>query len=123
MASQPEFAFPRSWFVPSFGVQSKMAVVIYVCVNLLGILLIQTSHSAIAHTIKMEERDAPDFGDLLNFKSTVLPILGACLVINIAWVVKGLVDAFRRRGYLALIAATVVFAIWTTAIQIIRNSN
>jgi len=89
----------------------------------LGLVMYQLSVLAIVNTIKMEERDSPDFGDSLNFITTGLPILAVCLFLNIAWVIKALVDFFRRREYLALIASAVVFALWLTSIELVRILN
>ena len=110
-------------FVRYFVMQSKSALVIYAVANLLGLLLFLSSVLAIMHNAKLEERDYYDFGDSLNFILLGLPILGICLLLNLAWVVKALIDIFRCREYLSLVAAAVVLAVWVTSILIVRMTN
>jgi len=100
-----------------------MALFIYGIANLIGLIMYQSSVLAILHTIKMEERDAPDFGDSLNFITTGLPILAVCLLFNIAWVVKALINALGRREFLGIIAAALVLAIWLASVVMVRVLN
>ena len=103
--------------------QSKKALFIYGCGNVLGLVLYQLSILAIMHTIKREERDSPDFGDTLNFLMTGVPILAVCTLLNFAWLITALVNAVRHRKFLALIAAVAAFTIWAISIVIDRTLN
>lgn len=98
----------------------KPALVIYISANLIGFLLFLVSVSAICHTAKMEQRDYYDFGDSLNFILTGLPVFLLCLLFNIAWGLKALIDVFHHRNYQAAMASVVLVAVWVATILIVR---
>jgi hypothetical protein len=67
----------------------------------------------------IEQRGSYDFGDSLNF-ITFLPVLGACLLIDIVWGIMALVGVLRRRDYRFALAWVAIVALWAVVVPVAR---
>jgi hypothetical protein len=94
--------------------------IIYMAANLVGVFLYLMFVVNTGNFAKMEQRHYYDFGDSLNFILFAWPVLLLCLLINVLWGIKAMIDIFRRNAYHALVVGVVVAAIWATDLWLCR---
>ncbi len=92
----------------------------YLAANVAGIVLFIFFVERISYTIRIEERDGPDFGDSLEFLFTGVPVLALFTLVNLVWAARSL-EAFNRARQVgsAKACAAVVIA-WIATILALR---
>jgi len=98
----------------------RTSTIIFSAANLIGLFLILLSVAGICHLARMEQRDYYDAGDSIGFLVIAAPVLLVCLLLNVAWGIKALVDIFRHRSYQALVALGTVLAVWLVSYLVVR---
>jgi hypothetical protein len=93
-------------------VHTKPLLFFYIIANLTGLFLYFIFVDDICNFAKTEQRGFYDFGDSLQYIFTGLPVLLLCLLINILWGIKALINIFRRRDYHAFVVGVVIAALW-----------
>ena len=91
--------------------------------NLVGLFLFLFFVAGINETIRMEERQGPDFGDGLHLFVTAVPVFLTCLLINFIWGIKALIAIYYRRNYRSSIVLTGAVANWIGLIVILRHAS
>jgi hypothetical protein len=100
----------------------KRSTLVYLIVNLLGLLLFIYFIHSIDALIKAEQRDYSDFGDSIKFFTTAVPVFLLCFVYSIIWGFKAGLDAYHKHDYQSLYALVIVVSAWTCSILILRNA-
>jgi hypothetical protein len=93
-------------------VHAKPLLFFYVLTNLIGIFLYFLFDSNISNFAKWEGRGYYEFGDSIKYIFTAFPVFLLCLLINILWGIKALIDIFRRKNFHAFVAGVVIAALW-----------
>jgi hypothetical protein len=89
---------------------------IYLIINLIGICLFLLIDVGIIRAIHSEHRDAPDFGDSLNFLMMAAPVVLVCFVYSIIWGLKSIL----KRNYQGSLALLFVATAWGVIILLLR---
>ena len=93
---------------------------IYFLVNVIGALLIfYFAHSIVAFA-KAEHRMYFDASDSFTFIGKTWSIFLVALLVNAIWLVRAVIDIFKRRGLQASAWFGAVLAVWTVAFIAIR---
>ena len=95
-------------------------IVVYWGLNLLGWFLCLSFEYSVWRGAKMEGRDYYEFGDNLNADIHFFPVLLVCFLVNIAWGIKAIRDALRRRDYQAAIMGGAVWGGWAIVMSVFR---
>jgi hypothetical protein len=124
MNPSPESAdsFPGPSVTPAFLDWPPRRLTLFACylfANLLGALLILAFGDAIVRSAIREERSI-DSVDGVTFFCQAAPVFLVCGLINALWVIKVLIEVFKRRSYRALIALGIALAIWAVAVVAMR---
>ena len=98
----------------------KKSTIIFSTANLVGLLLFLFFTASIVNLAKDEQRDFYDGIDGVTFFCTAVPVLLVCLLLNVCWTIKALIDIFRRHDYQASIALGVVAGGWLVSFLIVK---
>jgi hypothetical protein len=99
---------------------NKSVAVIYFLANVAGAFLtFYFAHSIVAFA-KAEHRLYFDAGDSFTFLGQTWLIFLAALSVNAIWLVKALIDIFKRRTLQASAWFSVVVLVWVAAFIAIR---
>jgi hypothetical protein len=93
-------------------VHTKPLLFFYILANLIGLFLYFIFVDNICNFAKSEGRGFYDFFDSVTYTFTALPVFGFCLLINIFWGIKALINIFRRKAYQAFVVGVVIAALW-----------
>ncbi len=84
----------------------------YLFANVAGALLVFSLCHNIAELARQEERGYYDSVDGVTFFCSTVPIFLIFGFVNVLWMIKALIDAFKRRDFRALTAMGIVFTVW-----------
>ncbi|HXI68934.1 MAG TPA: hypothetical protein VNN22_01110 [Verrucomicrobiae bacterium] len=98
----------------------RTSTILFSTANLVGLLLILLSVASICHLARMEQRDYYDASDSFTFLATAVPISLVCLLLNVGWGIKALVDVRRHQSYQALVALATVLAVWLVSYLVVK---
>jgi hypothetical protein len=93
----------------------KPSLLIYLIVNFIILFLYCHYVLAISEEAKSEHRNYYDGVNGITYFCTGSPVFLLCLLFNIMWVIKALVDIFRRRDYSAAAVLGVVVVVWAVS--------
>jgi hypothetical protein len=95
----------------------KKSTIIFLSVNVIGVIVYLVFVLGIRANIKMEQRDFADFGDILNFLMSAVPVALACFIYCIIFGVKSTYQRNRQD-----ISAFVLIVItWVVLILTLRS--
>ena len=86
--------------------------IIFFISNFIGLFLYFVFDTSISDLARAEQRNYYDGSDGITFFCTVVPVLMCCLLVNILWGIKALVDIQRRKNFCAFVAGVIVAVLW-----------
>jgi hypothetical protein len=98
----------------------KTSTLLFAVANLVGMVFILCFCASSANLAKMERRDYYDGIDGVTLFFQVVPVLLLCLLLNLAWGIKALIDFLRRKDFHASYVLIFVAAAWLILFVIIR---
>lgn len=100
---------------PRWIILIRPALLVYVCINIIGMALDIYFVLKVERLILLEDR-SPDFGDSWDMFTTTVPIELICSIYTFIWCVIAVKDIVRRHNYHAAMVSVAVIMTWVATL-------